>query len=123
MQEVEEVWVKVQGVIRGMSQYYASGAERLYIAVDRRMADGLPHQDHRRIEVTLIIGSRQHRIGIRTTPPDPYVWIGPYLDDGTPKLAEVLKAEGYVRNQRVLLDVEGDTVRLNPDYRQEKGRR
>ncbi len=107
--------MKVHGVIRGMSQHYANGLERVYIAVDRRMADDLPHQDHRRIEITLIVGNRRHRIGIRTTPPDPYVWIGPYLDDGTPKLAEVLEAEGYSKNQRVLLDIEGNILRLSPE--------
>jgi len=34
--------MKAHGVICGMSQSYADGLERLYIAVDRRAADGLP---------------------------------------------------------------------------------
>ena len=72
------------------------------------------YQDHERIELTLIVGSRRHRVGIRTTPRDRYIWIGPDLDHGTPKLAQGLKAEGYSRHQRVVLALEGSTLRLSP---------
>jgi hypothetical protein len=105
----------VHGVIRGMSLYYANGLERIYIAVDKGMAGDLPHQDHQRIEVILLVGKRRHRVGIRTTPRDSYVWIGPHLDDGTPKLAELLEEEGFTKNQRVLLHVESNTVRLTAE--------
>ena len=46
--------MRVPGTIRGMSQCYVSGLERMYIAIDRRNAGSLPYQDNQRIEIVLI---------------------------------------------------------------------
>ncbi len=45
-----------EGHIRGLSQHYADGLERMEIWIDRNLAISLPHCDNQRISVTLKIG-------------------------------------------------------------------
>ena len=106
--------MNVPGKVIGLSQYYKSGLERMEIWIDKLNADPLPYQDHRRVEVHLYIGEQQYRAGLRATPKNTYVWISPDLNNGTPKLAEVLQAKGFTKNQSVVLEVEGKSIHLFP---------
>ena len=106
--------MQVPGKVRGVSLYYADGKERMYIAIDRRVAGTVPHEDGRRVEVDLTIGTRVYRAGIRTTPADRYVWIGADLDGGSVRLIDVLEDASFTKNQSVVLVVEGNRVRLLP---------
>ncbi len=106
--------MKVFGKVTGMSQFYKDGLERMYIEVKKREASSLPYEDDRRVAIDLVIGNERYRAGVRTTPSYPSVWISPDLNDGTPKLAEVLVEAGFRKNQSVILEVEGQTVRVTP---------
>lgn len=106
--------MQVLGKVRGVSLYYADGKERMYIAIDKREARAVPHQEGQRIDVDLIIGPHVYRAGIRTTPADSYVWIGADLDDRTVRLVDVLEDAGFTKNQSVALEVESTTIRLFP---------
>jgi hypothetical protein len=112
--ESELLKMDVSGKVRGVSLRYADGRERMYIAIDKREAGPVPHQDHARIEVDLVIGTHTYRAGIRTTPKDPYVWIGADLDQRTIRLVDVLEDAGFSKNQPVLLRVEGNRIHVLP---------
>ena len=45
-----------QGQVRGLSQFYADGLERMEIAIDRRNAALLPYKDNVRIPIKLCMG-------------------------------------------------------------------
>jgi hypothetical protein len=105
------------GHIRGLSQFYVDGLERMEIAIDRRNAAPLPYQDNLRIPITLQVGTEQYEAGLRATPNMPVVWISPDLRDNhgnKVSLARVLTNNGFTRNQRIHLEVNGHVVTLFP---------
>jgi hypothetical protein len=106
-----------QGHIRGLSQHYADGLERMEIQIDKRRAAPLPFQDNLRIPIRLHVGSEQYQAGIRATPKLSVVWVSPDLRDSHGRkisLARVLTSNGFEKNQRVSLEVEGGVVTLVP---------
>jgi hypothetical protein len=105
------------GHIRGLSQFYVDGLERMEIAIDRRNAAPLPYQDNLRIPIKLQVATEQYEAGLRATPNMPVVWISPDLIDNHGNkviLARVLTNNGFTRNQRVHLEVNGHVVTLFP---------
>ena len=68
-----------EGHIRGLSQNYADGLERMEIWVEKNLASSLPHRDNQRISIVLKIGETIYNSGIRSTPANVYVWICPDL--------------------------------------------
>jgi len=105
-----------EGDIRGLSQFYADGLERMEIWIDKRHATALPHRDNQRIPIILLIGEKRYNAGIRSTPANSYVWICPDLRDDFGKkmvsLVRVLTNCGFQKNQRVSLDIEGKTIKI-----------
>jgi len=107
-----------QGYVRGLSQFYADGLERMEIWIDKKLASSLPHRDNQRISIKLMIGEKSYNAGIRSTPANDYVWICPDLEDEFGRkmgsLARALTNSGFQKNQRVSLDIEGNKIRITP---------
>ena len=105
------------GNVRGLSQFYTDGLERMEIWINKRQADPLPYQDNTRIPITLKIGNEEYEAGLRTTPNMPVVWISPDLRDNRGKkisLAQVIINNGFTKNQRIYLEVDGPFVSILP---------
>lgn len=106
-----------RGHIRGLSQFYADGLERMEISIDKYNAAPLPYQHNLRIPITLHVGTQQYEAGLRSTPNMPVVWVSPDLRDNhgnKVSLARVLTNNGFTRNQRVHLEVNGHVLTLFP---------
>jgi hypothetical protein len=106
-----------EGYIRGLSRFYKDdGLEHMEIRIDKKYAASLPHRDNQRISITLVIGEKSYNAGIRSTPANEYVWICPDLKDDLERkmgsLARALTNNGFQKNQRVILDVEGNTIKI-----------
>lgn len=105
-----------EGYIRGLSQFYADGLERMEIWIDKKHASSLPHRDNQRIPIILMIGEKSYNAGIRSTLANEYVWICPDLKDDFGRkmdsLAYALTNSGFQKNQRVSLDIEGNTIKI-----------
>jgi hypothetical protein len=85
---------KVPGKVRGLSQFYVGGLERTEIWVNKKQADCLPFVEGKRVDIELLISSHRYRAGLRSTSPNPYVWICPDVKDqygSRTNLAQVLK--------------------------------
>jgi hypothetical protein len=105
------------GDVRGLSRFYVDGLELMEIAIHRHNAAPLPYQDNLRIPITLQVGTEYYEAGLRATPNMPVVWISPDLRDNhgnKVSLARVLTNNGFTRNQRVHLEVDGHVVTLFP---------
>ncbi|MGD0822774.1 MAG: hypothetical protein ABSA71_18740 [Desulfomonilia bacterium] len=103
------------GNIRGLSQFYADGLERMEIWINKRNAAPLPYRDNTRIPIILKIGNKQYKAGLRSTPKLPFVWISPDLrDDHGIKIsiARVINDNGFAKNQRIYLEVDGSVVSI-----------
>lgn len=103
--------------IRGLSQFYKNGLERMEIAIDRRTATPLPYRDNIRVPIRLRAGTEQYDAGLRATAKMAVVWISPDLRDNRGNkvtLAQVLKNNGFMKNRRVHLEVNGKHVTLYP---------
>ena len=106
-----------EGHIRGLSQYYADGLERMEIGIDKRYALPLPYQDGLRIPIRLKVGTSYYEAGLRATTPMPVVWVSPDLKDSDGRkisLARVLENNGFRKNQKVSLNVDGNVVHVLP---------
>lgn len=107
-----------EGYIRGLSQFYADGLERMEIWIDKKLASSLPHRYNQRTSIILMIGEKSYNAGIRSTPANEYVWICPDLTDELARkmgsLARALTNNGFQKNQRVSLDIEGNKIRIAP---------
>ena len=87
------------------------------VRVEGNNAAPLPYQDNVRIPITLHLGAEQYEAGLRTTPNMPVVWVSPDLRDShgnKVSLARVLTNNGFRKNQRVYLEVNGHVVTLFP---------
>ncbi len=105
------------GHIRGLSQFYADGLERMEIWIDKRHAAPLPYRDNTRIPITLKVGKEQYDAGLRSTPKLSVVWISPDLRNNNGKkvsLACVIINNGFSKNQRIYLEVDGSVVNIFP---------
>ena len=103
------------GRIRGLSQYYVDGLERMEIAINKKNASPLPYRDHLRIPIKLKVGAEYYDAGIRATPNVSEIWVCPDLRDTEGKnisLAHVLTNNGFSKKQKVCLEVEGNVVSL-----------
>lgn len=107
-----------EGYIRGLSQFYADGLERMEIWIDKNLASSLPQRDNQRISIILMIGDKSYNAGIRSTPANDYVWICPDLKDEFGRkmgnLARVLINNGFQKNQRVRLKIENNKIQITP---------
>lgn len=105
------------GHIRGLSQFYANGLERMEIVIPKHNATPLPYEDNLRIPITLQVGPQHYEAGLRTTPNMNVVWISPdlrYNHGRKVSLARVLTDNGFTKNQRVYLEVNGHVITLLP---------
>ena len=105
------------GHVRGLSQFYADGLERMEIWIDKRHAAPLSYQDNIRIPITLKIGNEQYEAGLRATPNISVVWISPDLRDNHGRkvsLARVIINNGFTKNQKIYLEVDGPVVSVLP---------
>ena len=108
---------KVQGKVRGLSQFYVGGLERTEIWVNKKQADPLPFVEGKRVGIELLISSHRYHAGLRATSQNRYVWICPDLKDqngARPSLAQVLKQFGFSKNLSVWLHVREKSVELTP---------
>ena len=55
------------GHIRGLSQFYVDGLERMEIWIEKRHAAPLPYHDNTRTPITLRVGNEKYDAGLRTT--------------------------------------------------------
>ena len=109
--------MKIIGAIRGLSQYYSNGTERLEIWVDKDNARGLPYVDGERMAISLKIGSQQYTGGIRSTIKNKYVWVCPDIEDENGQkdsLTNALKRGNFKKNQQVYLEVDGVLITVLP---------
>ena len=86
------------------------------IWIGKRHAAPLPYQDNMRIPITLTIRHEQYEAGLRTTPKMSIVWISPDLRDekgSKLSLASVLTNNGFSKNEKVYLEVDGHAVNLS----------
>ncbi len=108
----------VDGYIRGLSQYYSNGLERMEIRIDKKLASALPHENNQRIPITLVIGQKTFVAGLRSTPDNDYVWICPDLKDSlgrkSSNLSQELLSNGFQKNQMVKLVFDGHIARIEP---------
>lgn len=108
----------VEGHIRGLSQYYSNGLERMEIRIDKKHASSLPCQNNQRIPITLMIGEKNFVTGLRSTPDNDYVWICPDLKDTLGRkscsLAQALLSNDFQKNQKVKLVFDGNIARIEP---------
>ena len=112
--------VRVHGAVRYTGGRYATDKrERLEIWVNRDEATGLPYQDHQRVDINLFVGSSKYRGGLRSKPPKTsYGWICPDLRDAKSQkvsLARVLDENGFKKNDRVVLVVNGKDIHLEQE--------
>ena len=106
-----------EGHIRGLSQYFVDGLERMEIWIDKKRAASLQHRDNQRIPIKLKIGETLYNAGIRSTPANAYVWICSDLRNEFGKrvsLASVLANNIFHKNQMVKLKVEGNAIEIKP---------
>ena len=104
-----------EGYIRGLSQYYVDGLERMEIWVNKKNATPLPFQNGSRIPIRLKIGDSYYEAGLRTTSSLDYVYICPDLRDIQGQkisLSRVLTNSDFEKNQKVYLDVMGNLVQM-----------
>ncbi|HUT37367.1 MAG TPA: hypothetical protein VNE39_28045 [Planctomycetota bacterium] len=110
----------VPATIRGQSQVYADGTERLEVWVYRPAATHLPAKVGARVPISLCVGGKWYDAGMGSTAEtakNPYVWLcGDVIDSAGRKtsLARVLRSSGFVKNQKVVLDVEGNRISVKP---------
>lgn len=109
--------LKANAYIRGLGakQIYSDGLERMEIWINKNEASILPYKENLRIQIDLIIGDKTYTAGLRTTPNQQVVAICPDLrDSGDNKisLALALKKCNFIKNQKIVLDVNGSTVRI-----------
>lgn len=108
--------IKVKGYIRGLSQEYTDGVERQEIWINKKDADPLPHKNKMRIPIKLHIGDESFDAGIRSTQNNEYVWICPDMRDSQDKkiyLAHILGKKGFLKNQKILLEVNSKNIRIS----------
>jgi hypothetical protein len=106
---------KTSAHIRGLGQPYVDGLERKEIWINKRDAIVFPYQENLRIPIDLIVGNQSYEAGLRTTPNQQIVGICPDLRDNAGKkvsLARVLEDNGFGKNQEIILEVDGRTVRI-----------
>ena len=107
---------RIRGAVRGTGHIYPDKRESLEIWVNKEEAEGLPYRDHTRVDINLFVGSSRYRSGLRSKPPKtPYVWICPDLRDANGQkvsLAKVLDENGFEKNDRVVLIVDGKDIHL-----------
>jgi len=105
----------VNAAIRGLGNHYADGTERIEIHVPSDHAHGLPHSKGIRVPVVLHVGDEIFDAGLRSTAHNDYVWICPNLTakDGCRKrLADIVAAAGFKKNDHVCLLVTGNDIVL-----------
>lgn len=107
----------VRAVIRGIGKWYADGTEAIEIHVPSDRADGLPYRVGDRVHVSLRIADGRYEAGLRSTARNPYVWICPDVissDGKRTKLAHLVAAAGWKKNDRVLLKAYGTDITVQP---------
>jgi hypothetical protein len=96
----------------------AQGLKLLEIHIWKSNSEGLPYKIGERVTITILINSVSYLAGVRATQDCDYIWISPDLksaEETDIKLAYILKAEGFHKNQFVYLEVIGDgIIRLLP---------
>jgi len=104
---------RVPATIRALGQFYADGLERLEIWIARSAAAHLPISVGVRVPISLRVGGQWYDGGLRATTKNDYFWIcGDVVDSRGEKtsLARVLRASGFTKNQKVMLDIQGNRI-------------
>jgi hypothetical protein len=109
---------RIHGAVRGIGKtniYVDDKRERLEIWVDKKEAEGLPYRYNKRVSINLFVGGTKYRGGLRSTPKTSFVWISLDLRDKNDQrvsLAKVLAENGFAKNDRVALIVNGEDVHV-----------
>jgi hypothetical protein len=106
--------IQVRGMIRTQGKY-ADGMDSQFIAVKKQDAAGLPHVEDGTVEVNLVVGEDRYIGKIITTRPQTIVYVSSdvrTLSGKKERLAALLAGNGFRRNDEVLLEVDGNTVRI-----------
>jgi len=106
--------LEIKAAIRGLGHRYADDVERIEIHVSSNHAKGLPYTLGVRVPVFLNIQGESYDAGLRSTTNNTYVWICPDLRKNGKrlKLAHVIAAAGFKKNDQVLLLVNGKEIFL-----------
>ena len=108
--------IQVRGMIRTQGKY-ADGMDSQFIAVKKQDAAGLPHVEDGTVEVNLVVGDDRYVGKIITTRPQTIVYVSSdvrTLSGKKERFAALLAGNGFRRNDEVLLEVDGNTVRVLP---------
>jgi len=105
--------VFVDAVIRKLGLVYTDGTPNMEIHVSMKKAEGLPLRIGERVPIRLQIDGIEYQAGLRATQRNKYAWVCPnmYEPGNEPtKLGRVLLEAGFQANDRVQLQVEGDSL-------------
>lgn len=101
----------VEGTVRGTGK--REDLTKMEIWVRKTKANGLPYVLGKQIEIRLRIADSWYDAKIHSTLRNPEVWISPKLTGHNReprKLADVLSGAGFLKNEKVFLEVDGTTI-------------
>jgi hypothetical protein len=110
----------VYGKIVGTAQFYTDNVERLEILLYRNQDHGLPLKLGYRVPFSFTIGNSTLTAGMRINGQG-YPWICADLYNQRKeksRLADVLRENGFKKNQRVLLHIDPNkpSIKLEPEH-------
>ncbi len=107
--------MRMQATIRGLGRCYVGGLEYLEVHIPKDAGPSLPVKEGKRVPIRLAVDGQWYAAGIRSTSRNAYIWICPDVLDshgqGT-NLAHVLGRAGFTKNDRVTLDVQGTSIKV-----------
>jgi len=97
-----------EATVRGLSNRYKNGDERIEFHLSKEKNKSFPHEYNKRLDALLILKDDMYKAGIRSTKDCEYIWICPDLRDQNNKkirLSDLAKKCGLVKNQIIFLDI------------------
>jgi|LQYC01.1.fsa_nt_gi hypothetical protein len=116
----DEKMSPVYGTIVGTATFYSNHVERLEILLYKNQDHGLPLKLGYRVPFSFTIGNSTLTAGMRINAQG-YPWICPDLynqRNEKSRLADVLRENGFKKNQRVLLHIDPNkpSIKLEPEH-------
>jgi hypothetical protein len=101
---------KISGYVRGLSQYYQDGIERMEIWFNKKYEDSFPNIFSKAVPIDVKIDEKDYTFYFRKTENCDYLWFCPYviLKENRERLADVLKKHSIYKNDKISLDINDD---------------